>query len=174
MNDTTPVEVRREQRGDETVIAHVNREAFGQPDESRLIDALRKAGHTALSLVAVARGRIVGHILFTPVTIDSPERTVSAVGLGPMAVLPQFQRQGIGSLLVEAGLRECAGTGRQIVVVVGHPEFYPRFGFRPGRAFGLRCQFEVPDDVFMVAELTAGALGGHGGLVRYLPEFGGS
>ena len=166
------VDVRRERRGDEAAIAQVNDEAFGQPDESRLIDTARKGGHAALSLVAVAGGRIVGHILFTPVTIESPGCAVTALGLGPMAVWPRLQRQGIGSTLAETGLRECAGMGVQVVVVVGHPQFYPRFGFRPASAFGLRCEYAVPDEVFMATELTPGAMAGHGGLVRYLPEFG--
>jgi putative acetyltransferase len=91
-----------------------------------------------------------------------------------MAVSPRCQRQGIGSSLVQAGLRACAAQGCEAVVVVGHPRFYPRFGFRPASAFGLRCEFNVPDDVFMVAELVPGALNGFSGLVRYLPEFGGS
>jgi putative acetyltransferase len=89
-----------------------------------------------------------------------------------MAVLPELQRQGIGSRLVEAGLRDCARLGCQVVVVVGHPAFYPRFGFRPARSFGLRSEYAVPDEVFMAIELTEGALTGGGGLVRYLPAFG--
>jgi putative acetyltransferase len=167
------IHVRPEQPGDQLAIANLNDAAFGQVDESRLIDAIRQAQHSTLSLVAVEGERIVGHILFTPITVDSPGRSISALGLGPMAVLPELQRHGIGSKLVEAGLRECRRNGCQAVVVVGHPEFYPRFGFRPGASYGLRCQFAVPDEVFMVAELTTGALIGRSGLVSYLPEFGG-
>ena len=168
-----PIHIRAEQPGDEIAIANLNDAAFGQFDESRLIDAIRQARHSTLSLVAVEGERIVGHILFTPVTVDSPGLSISALGLGPMAVLPELQRRGIGSKLVEAGLGECRRNGCQAVVVVGHPEFYPRFGFRPGASYGLRCQFAVPDEVFMVAELTTGTLIGRSGLVRYLPEFGG-
>lgn len=167
------IDIRREQRGDEDAIAHLSDEAFGQRDESRVIDAVRRAGHAAISLVAVADARIVGHILFTPVAIDSPGPAIVALGLGPMAVLPDMQRRGIGSRLVDAGLRECARIGCQVVVVVGHPEFYPRFGFRPAGSYGLRSEYVVPDEVFMAIELTARALAGRSGLVRYLPEFGG-
>jgi putative acetyltransferase len=166
------IEVRRERPGDEAAIRRVNDEAFGQPDEGRIVDAARAAGHSAVSLVAVDGPRIVGHILFTPVTIESQGRTAGAFGLGPMSVAPELQRQGIGSKLVEAGLRECTRLGCTAVVVVGHPEFYPRFGFRPGSLYGLRSQFDVPDEVFMVAELTPGVLAGMAGVVRYIPEFG--
>ena len=165
------IEVRHERPGDAAAIRLVNDEAFGQAVESRIIDAVRRAGHVAVSLVAIDGDRIVGHILFTPVSIEGREPTVNAVGLGPMAVLPNLQRRGIGSKLVETGLRECARLGFDAVVVIGHPAFYPRFGFRRGSAYNLQSEFEVPDDVFMVAALTPGALTGPKGLVRYVPEF---
>lgn len=150
----------------------MNEAAFGQPDEARIVDAVRQADRAAISLVAVERGKIVGHILFTPVVLESPGITPRMLGLGPMAVLPELQRRGIGSRLVEAGLHECAHAGCQAVIVIGHPEFYPRFGFRPARGYGLRCEYDVPDEVFMVAELVPGALSGRTGVVRYVPEFG--
>ncbi len=171
MNDAS-VQVRRERAGDEAAIAHVNEAAFGQVDEARIVDAVRRAGHSAISLVAVDDAAIVGHILFTPVVLEPPEAAPAIMGLGPMAVLPERQRRGVGSRLVESGLRECARAGCQAVVVIGHPGFYPRFGFRPARAYGLRSEYTVPDEVFMVAELVPGALSSHGGLVRYVPEFG--
>ena len=167
----TSVQVRRERQGDEEAIARVHVRAFGQLTESRIVAAVRQAGRGVISLAAVDDSAIVGHILFTPVTIDSPGPPISALGLGPMAVLPEFQRRGIGSRLVEAGLEACALTGCQVVAVVGHPEYYPRFGFRPGVTYGLRCEFAVPDDVFMIAELTTDALTGRDGIVRYTPEF---
>jgi putative acetyltransferase len=138
------------------------------------VDAIRRAGHSSISLVALDGSSIVGHILFTPVSIESSGTPIPAFGLAPMAVLPQRQRQSIGSQLVVAGLRECAEAGCQVVVVVGHPEFYPRFGFRRGSSYGLRSEFDVRDEVFMVAELTSAALAGRAGLVRYLPEFSGA
>src|SRR5688500_8980730 len=164
MRDTLGIEVRSEQPGDEAAVRHVNDLAFGQSDESRIVDAVRAAGAAVISLVAVRSTRIVGHILFTPVSLDPPAPE-AALGLGPMAVLPDLQRQGIGSRLVEAGLHECRRMGYPIVVVVGHPEFYPRFGFRPGSVWGLRSEFDVPDEVFMATELTPGAMAGGNAVV---------
>jgi putative acetyltransferase len=174
MKESPHIEIRREQPGDEAGIRTVLDAAFGQPDESRIVDAIRRAGHSSISLVAVDGSSIVGHILFTPVSIESPGPSIPAFGLAPLSVLPERQRQGVGSQLVVAGLRECADVGCQVVVVVGHPAFYPRFGFRRGSAYRLRSEFDVADDVFMVAELTSAALTGRAGLVRYLPEFRGA
>jgi putative acetyltransferase len=167
------VEVRFERHGDEPAIQRVNDEAFGQPDESRIVERVRAAKRSLASLVAVEGATIVGHVLFTPITIEPTGGAVRAAGLGPIAVVPGLQRRGIGTALVEAGLRECARLGQHAVVVIGHPDFYSRFGFRPARDFGLRSQFDVPDDVFMAIELTPGALAGVAGRARYVPEFGG-
>lgn len=168
----SPFEVRPEEPGDQVAIGRVNDAAFGQADESRIIGAIRRAGHPNLSLVALDGSEVVGHILFTPVMLESLESGARVMGLGPMAVVPALQRQGIGSRLVHEGLGECARIGCQAVVVVGHPRFYPRFGFRPASAYGLRCEYAVPDEVFMAVELMPGALAGCSGLVRYLSEFG--
>jgi putative acetyltransferase len=124
-----------------------------------------------LSLVALLGDQVVGHILFTPVKIESADSSFEAVGLGPMAVLPAYQRKGIGSRLVQSGIEECRRAGHEVVVVVGHPEYYPRFGFLPAKRFGIRYEEEVPEEVFMVLELREGALAGRSGIVRYQPEF---
>ena len=168
------IDVRHERRGDEAAVRLVNDLAFAQFDESRIVDAVRAAAKVAVSLVATHRQDIVGHILFTPVTLDDPGRRVSIVGLGPIAVAPQHQRSGVGTLLIRAGLAECASRGAVAVVVVGHPSYYPRFGFQPASRFGLRCEYDVPDDVFMLAELAPGALRGVSGLIRYDAAFGGA
>jgi len=126
-----------------------------------------------LSLVAVKEGRVVGHILFSPIAIETEIGLVRVLSLAPMAVLPEFQRQGIGSELVRYGLKECERFGHEVVVVIGHPEYYPRFGFSPARAKGLEAPFEVPDAAFMVLELKEGALEGIKGLIRLPPEFDG-
>ena len=127
----------------------------------------RTAGVT-LSLAAELDDAVVGHILFSPVSIE-PEGT--AIGLAPMAVLPEHQRRGIGGRLVREGLELLRAAGHGAVVVLGHPEYYPRFGFTRANRFGLRCEFECRDEAFMALELSPGALANRAGLVRYLREF---
>lgn len=164
--------VRTETEADHFAVRQVNERAFNQPDEAALVDALRKTARPQVSLVAELDGQIVGHIFFSPVVIESSESTFTALGLAPMAVLPEFQNQGIGSELVRRGLATCQSINHDVVVVLGHPEYYPRFGFVTARQKGLTCEYDVPDEVFMVAELRAGALAGRKGLVKYRPEFG--
>ena len=163
--------VRPEQPGDALAIAGINDRAFGGADESKLVDAIRKSGHPVISLVAEIDGLPAGHILFSPVTIDVPDPPVAALGLAPMAVLPAYQRQGIGSKLVEAGLNECRRRGCEVVIVLGHTDYYPRFGFQPARLLGLQTEYAGAGDAFMAIELKAGVLAGRTGLARYLPEF---
>ena len=165
--------VRAETDEDRAAIYAVNEAAFGRPDEARLVDALRRAARPYVSFVAADGGRVVGHILFSPVTIESGGAASAAMALAPMAVLPELQNQGVGSRLVGRGLDECRRLGHALVFVVGHPAYYPRFGFEPARPKGFTCEFPVPDEAFMVAELSPGAAAGRGGLVRYRPEFHG-
>jgi putative acetyltransferase len=146
--------IRREEERDQAGVFRVNELAFGRPGEAQLVDALRKGAQPTISLVAEQASQVVGHIFFSPVTIEAAGGVSMAIGLAPMAVLPDWQRQGIGSQLVRAGLEACQRLGQNVVVVLGHPEFYPKFGFVPAAHFGLRCEYPVPDDVFMVAELT--------------------
>jgi len=163
--------VRPEQTGDQGPVRNLNELAFGRPNEADLVDALRLRGAIAFSLVAVDKGAVVGHILFTPVSVESGAASFSAVALGPMAVLPDYQRTSIGSELMQLGLQSCRKAGHDIVVVLGHPTYYPRFGFVPARPLGITCEFDVPDEVFMVAELRPNALKGRSGVVKYQPEF---
>jgi putative acetyltransferase len=171
------VTVRPEQPEDIGPIFDVNAAAFERPDEAKLVDALRGRVEPFISLVAADGGHVVGHALFTPVTVyaDGVEEPldIAAVGMGPVAVLPGRQRRGIGSQLVRAGLEACRAAARDLVFVVGHPTYYPRFGFAPARPLGLRWEHDVPDDVFMVAELTPCALERCRGVVRYHPAFAG-
>jgi putative acetyltransferase len=182
------VEIVPESPADRAAVRRVNTLAFGQPNEADLVDALRDVVSPIVSLVAREGAEVVGHIFFTPVTVEpgaaeagEPSATDrerpahaapwSAIALGPMAVLPNRQRQGIGSALVTAGLEACGQRGDTVVCVLGHPGFHPRSGFLPALPLGLPCEFPVPEEVFMVAELVAGSLGGRHGLVRYHPRF---
>ncbi|MCB9933331.1 MAG: N-acetyltransferase [Planctomycetes bacterium] len=165
--------IRPETSNDIAAIRTVNEAAFETSAEADLVDGLRAAGVSPfISLVAETDGRVVGHILFTPVKVVG-EVTWPALALAPMAVLPEFQRRGIGSQLVHAGLEACRAAGHEVVFVLGHPEYYPRFGFRRMSEFGITCEFNAPDEVLMVLELTPGAIAGRRGEVRYHPLFQG-
>ncbi len=166
------ITVRPEQTADIPDVRLINEQAFERPDEADLIDKLRLACSDALSLVAEDDGQVVGHILFTPTLIESEERTVKGMGLAPMAVAPVRQRQGIGSLLVERGLGELKARGCPFVIVIGHPDFYPRFGFEIASRLGLACQWEdVPGEAFMAAVYDQEAMEGVRGVVKYRGEF---
>ena len=163
--------IRPERPEDVSRIHEVNQLAFGQPAEADLVDKLRGACADSWSLVA-EDSAVVGHMLFTPVTIDGAGRRVVGMGLAPMAVLPERQRQGIGSQLVARGLEVLRERGCPFVVVVGHPEYYPRFGFEPASKHGLASQWEgMPDAAFMVLVLDPGAMTGASGVARYRDEF---
>jgi len=163
--------VRPEKPEDIPAIRIVNEQAFGSAAEADLVDALRRNGKAIISLVADHEGHVVGHILFSPVTIETNDRELVGVGLAPMAVIPESQNQRIGSMLVEQGVRRCREEGHRFVVVLGHPGYYPRFGFVPASRFGIKSEYDVADEVFMVLELREGALSGCSGAVKYQPEF---
>lgn len=166
------ITIRHERTEDISAIRDINISAFDTCAEADLVDALRGGDAYELSLVAVQDAQtVVGHILFTSVTIESEGSSFGALGLGPMAVLPSHQRKGIGSLLVETGLEEGLSKGHAAVVVLGHPEYYPRFGFIPSIKYNIKSEFDVPPEVFMVKDLRKGALTGHGGIVKYNSEF---
>lgn len=163
--------VRPELPEDYPTVFEINTRAFGRSEEARLVEELRCIADPQISLVAVRDDHVVGHIFFSPVTIAGQNSSVPALGLAPMAVVPELQNQGIGSLLVQAGLKAASGLEQGIVVVLGHPHYYPQFGFEIASHKGLQCEFPVPDEAFMVAELRPGALHGLAGIVTYLPEF---
>jgi len=146
-------------------------EAFDTDAEANLVDILRKSGTPIISLVAEEKGKLVGHILFSSVTLSENKRNISIAGLGPMAVLPERQNQGIGSRLVEVGLKECERSSYEAVIVLGHPDYYPRFGFLPSVNYGIKSEFDVPEEVFMVKEIHAGALDDCSGAIRYHHAF---
>ena len=163
--------IRAEQPTDHAAIHRVNEAAFGQPAEADLVDRLRANHKAVLSLVAEDNGVIVGHILFSEVSVDTNPQAVRLIGLAPMAVATAHQRNGIGSQLVSEGLVACWVAGYSAVIVLGHPEYYPRFGFVPASRFGIKSEYDVRDEVFMAVELREGALADCHGLARYQAEF---
>ena len=162
--------VRPEIPADHPAIRRVNERAFGGQEEADLVEALRREGVVLSSLVANLDDRIVGHILFSRMTIEQADHQVPAVALAPMGVLPEYQRQGIGSALIHHGLSVLREHGETIVLVVGHPSYYPRFGFSSAKARLIESPF--PREAFMALELAPGALDDVGGHVRYPAAFG--
>jgi putative acetyltransferase len=164
----TPYRLRPEEGGDADDIRAIHVAAFPTPAESRLVDALRAAGRSVVTLVAESEGRIAGHVLLTPVAVEGTANR--GLGLAPLAVLPGQQRQGLGSALVRAGLARAAALGFDFVVVLGEPEYYRRFGFVTASRTGLGNEYGV-DEPFMALALKPNGLAGVAGPVRYAPEF---
>lgn len=164
------IEIRKEEPGDRESVRRVNNAAFENGPEAALVDRLRACCEDYLAFVALEDGILVGHILFTPVTVDGCG--ITGMGLAPMAVLPHYQRKGIGSQLVRHGLSHLQRSGCPFVIVLGHPEYYPRFGFEPASRYQLSSQWEsVPDEAFMVVIYDTGVLPEAGSVVRYRDEF---
>jgi putative acetyltransferase len=168
--------VRPEEAEHAVGVYQVEESAFKRKAEADLCVQLRKRGAVTLSLVALEEGEVVGHVLFSPVAIR-PEglgEDFAAVGMGPVAVLPGRQRQGIGSRLIRAGLEEIRQQGHTAVVVLGDPHYYSRFGFEPASRYGIRFEDpNVPAEDFMALELRRGALQDHSGVTCYAEEFKG-
>jgi len=166
------IQVRTEEAEDIEAIREVHLRAFDpSPNEAELVDLLRQAGKALISLVALSEGQIIGHVLFSPVTIEpAPPSPLRGLGLAPIGVLPAFQRQGIGKKLIEQGLRDCERAGYDLVVVLGDPRYYSRFGFARAKAYQLENEYGA-DEAFRVFELRPGVLGNVRGMVKYQPEF---
>lgn len=166
------VTIQQETKVDRRFIFEVHKQAFKREEEAILVDRLRTSAMyiPSLSLVAIINHHIVGHILFTEIRIG--KRNVNALALAPLAVLPEFQQQGIGGMLIREGLSKAAEAGYGAVIVLGHEHYYPKFGFIPASKWGITAPFDVPDNFFMALELFPGALDGVSGMVEYAPEFG--
>jgi len=165
-----PILVREEANQDHEAVRQINRRAFDQEEEGQLVDALRAGNFARISLIAETDKQVVGHIMFSDLAIITTNGTIAALALAPMAVLPDFQRQGIGSALVRRGLEICKVRGHRIVVVLGHPDFYPRFGFSAKSAESLESPYGGGPS-FMAIELVPGALHGVAGKVAYAEPF---
>ncbi len=167
---TSVIEIRTEKPEDSAAIQEVHGKAFGGYAEAKLVRLISERNKALISLVAASDGKVIGHILFSRVTIANSPKNFNAVGLGPVAVLPELQRQGIGSKLIREGLKKCKDAGYDAVVLLGYPDYYSRFGFIRGADFGLQNEYGAYDE-FMVLPLCDGALEGVSGMVKYLPEF---
>ena len=162
--------IRSENTGDRSTVRSVNEAAFARPDEADLVERLWSEGVVLVSLVAEVRRQIVGHILFSRMSIDTARASIPAVALAPMAVLPEYQRRAIGGQLIRGGLDLLRGQGEHVVLVLGHRDYYPRFGFSAEKARSLESPF--PPNAFMAMELIPDALDGVCGKVRYPVAFG--
>jgi len=180
MNQT--VIIRKETPEDYDRVIELTEKAFetleiSDHNEGKLVDKLRKAPTFVeeLSLVAELNEQVVGHILFTPVVIekDQHQQKFQSLVLAPVSVLPEFQKMGIGGQLIRAGHQKAKELGFQSAILLGHPEYYPRFGYKPASTWGIKTHYELPsDDVFMAVELTEDALSNVSGMVIFPPEFG--
>ena len=162
--------IRTEEQRDWVAAHGVNVSAFGRPAEADLVAALRDQVQPIVSLIAEGNGAILGQIIFTPVCL-SGHSALKIMGLAPLAVAPEHQRKGVGSALVRAGLDQCTRLGYGSVVVLGHPDYYHRFGFSSAAGFGIRCEYPGAEDAFMVMELQAGFLCGASGTIKYHTAF---
>lgn len=162
--------IRAEQETDLDAIYAINASAFETRAEADLVNALRENVQSIVSLLADDDGHIIGHIMLSPVVL-SGNSEINIMGLAPMAVSPDYQRRGIGSALVRSGLEHCMQLGHESVVVLGHPDYYPCFGFTSASNFGIDSKYDVPDDLFMAIELQPGALDDVSGTVKYHPAF---
>lgn len=172
------ITIRQETPNDYVQVYKVVRQAFSEMelsngDEQDLVERLRgsEAFVPGLSLVADVGGIVVGHILLTKLVVNNGREKFDLLGLAPVSVLPEFQKKGVGSKLISASHRIALDLGYDAVVLIGHPDYYPRFGYRRADEFGIEFPFEAPADCCLVAELTEGAMAGVSGMVEYPKEF---
>ena len=164
--------VRQEKPEDINDIHVLNESAFGQPQEAGIIDKLRRNCEGCFSLVAIEDEKIVGHIFFSPAVIEGENGMIAGMGLAPMAVLPEMQRKGIGTQLVKKGIEHLNKTECPFIIVLGHPEFYPRFGFKRASLYGIKSQWQgIPDEAFMILWQNKPDVNPVSAVARYRDEF---
>lgn|SRR5512143_3542894 len=163
---------RHETKADINDVRTLNELAFGQPLEANIVDKLRDTCESVLSLVAIEKDKVVGHIFFSPAEIEGPHGVIKGMGLAPMAVLPDMQRRGIGTQLISKGVEELRKLRCPFIIVLGHHEYYPRFGFERASLYGITCQWEgIPDEAFMILWLDKSKAGHVSGIAKYREEF---
>lgn len=169
------MKIRPELDKDFKEIRSITQRAFNNEEEPDLIEAIRESEYyiNDLSLVAEKAGKVVGYIMFSRIRVVGDNDGTDVLSLAPMAIDPDMQNRGIGTELLKNGIKKCRLLGYRIIIVIGHPEYYPRFGFVPARDVGFEVPFDVPDEAFMVAGLVDGALEGTGGMVVFSPPFDG-
>jgi len=164
--------IRQEKPEDIDDIHALNELAFGQPQEANIIDKLRINCDNLLSLVAIENEKVVEHVLFSPVEIEGQHEIIRGMGLAPMAVLPEMQHKGIGTQLVKSEIENLRKMQCPFIIILGHPEYYPRFGFERASLYGIKCQWEgIPDDAFMILWLDKSKMNRVSGLAKYRDEF---
>jgi putative acetyltransferase len=165
------ISIRQEKPEDIPLIYSVHEQTFKRDAEAKLADKLRQTCADHLSLVADDNGTIAGHIMFTPVLIKNGKE-IQGMGLAPMAVLPSRQRRGLGTLLVKTGLQILQDKGCPFVIVLGHPDYYPRFGFQPASRFNIKSQWEgVPDEAFMILVMDEKVMSNVSGTALFSDKF---
>lgn len=172
------IEIRQESSKDVKEIEEVVRAAFtsrdrNDPDEHHPVNKIRKteAFIPGLSLVALEKDSVVGHILLSKIMVEENGESASSLALAPISVAPSYQNKGIGSQMIVTALKRAEEMGYESVIVLGHDKYYPRFGFRPASRWNIKPPFDVPDEAFMAVELTDGGLDGVEGTVRYSEAF---